>query len=112
MSTFGQTLRKLRISRGRGLRETARLVNISPSYLSRIERGMERPPRPEVIKAITGALAIRPDVLFELSSSTDPEITNLLHERPKVLELVRAIKDSDISDEQLSTILSWVNEEL
>jgi predicted transcriptional regulator len=50
MKNFGETIRDLRVAQDFGLRETASKVGISPAYLSRIERGKERPPRPEVIK--------------------------------------------------------------
>ncbi|WP_353632699.1 helix-turn-helix transcriptional regulator [Escherichia coli] len=77
MKNFGETIRDLRVAQGLGLRETAIKVGISPAYLSRIERGKERPPRPEVIKELAKILAADPDVLFRLSSSTDPEVVRL-----------------------------------
>ncbi len=40
-----------------GLRTAAERLGISPAYLSRIERGKERPPKPEVIKRIIAVLA-------------------------------------------------------
>ena len=64
MSSFGETIRDLRVAQSLGLREAAGLVGISPAYLSRIERGKESPPRPEVIKALAKVLAADPDVLF------------------------------------------------
>ena len=62
MKNFGETLRDLRVAQDLGLRETATKVGISPAYLSRIERGKERPPRPEVIKELAKVLAADPDV--------------------------------------------------
>ena len=72
MKNFGETIRELRVAQDLGLRETAVKIGISPAYLSRIERGKERPPRPEIIKVLAKLLAADPDVLFRLSSSTDP----------------------------------------
>lgn len=112
MSAFGETVRELRLAQGLGLRETASLVEISPAYLSRIERGKERPPKPDVIKALARVLAADPDVLFRLSSSTDPDITALLRERPRVLEVIRTIMEHEVTDEQLERLLTWFEDDL
>jgi len=105
MNSFGDTIRDLRVAQDLGLRETASKVGISPAYLSRIERGKERPPRPEVIKALAKVLAADPDVLFRLSSSTDPEVVDFLHEQHEVMELIRYIKEAGLSAEAIAQLL-------
>lgn len=105
MKSFGETIRDLRVAQDLGLRETAGKVGISPAYLSRIERGKERPPRPEVIKELAKVLAADPDVLFRLSSSTDPEIVDFLHEQPEAMNLLRFLKESNFSVEELKQLL-------
>jgi transcriptional regulator with XRE-family HTH domain len=105
MKTFGETIRELRLAQDFGLREAAVTIGISPAYLSRIERGKERPPRPEVIKALAKLLAADPDVLFRLSSSTDPDVAAYLHEQPLILHLVRFIMDSGFSSEEIDQLL-------
>ena len=57
MKNFGESIRDLRLAQDFGLRETATKVGISPAYLSRIERGKEGPPWPEVIKKLAKVLA-------------------------------------------------------
>ena len=47
-------------------------LGISPAYLSRVERGKERPPRPELVKRMAALLGGSPDLLFRLAESTDP----------------------------------------
>lgn len=110
MTAFSETLRQLRVAQNMGLRETASKVGISPAYLSRIERGKEPPPKPEVIKELARVLAADPDVLFRLSSSTDPDITQFLKDQPRVLELVRLLQSSDVTDERLEEILQVVQQ--
>ncbi len=105
MKSFGETIRDLRVAQDLGLRETAGKVGISPAYLSRIERGKEHPPRPEVIKVLAKVLAADPDVLFRLSSSTDPEVAGFLHDRPEIMNLLRFIKDANFSDEDIKRLL-------
>lgn len=108
MTKFGETIRQLREAQQLGLRETATLVGISPAYLSRIERGKEHPPKPEIIKALAKVLAADPDVLFRLCPSTDPDIVSLLKERPKVLELVRLVMAKELSDEQITKVERFI----
>ena len=105
MKNFGETIRDLRIAQDLGLREMATKVAISPTYLSRIERGKERPPRPEVIKELAKVLAADPDVLFRLSSSTDPEVVGFLHDQPEVMNLLRFIKDSAFTEAEVKRLI-------
>ena len=112
MSKFGETLRELRVAQELGLREMAGMIDISPTYLSRIERGKESPPKPEVIKALARVLAADPDVLFRLCPSTDPAITSLLKERPKVMNLVRLIMDEALSDDQIDRIQTYIENDI
>jgi len=105
VNNFGDTIRELRTAQDFGLRETAGKIGISPAYLSRIERGKEKPPKPEVIKALAKELAADPDVLFHLSSSTDPEVSDFLNDQPEAMELLRFIKDSEFTPKQLELLL-------
>lgn len=105
MKNFGETIRDLRVAQDFGLRETAARVGISPAYLSRIERGKEKPPRPEIIKELAKVLAADPDVLFRLSSSTDPEVVNFLHDHPEIMNLLRYIKSTRFSEAEIKSLM-------
>jgi len=105
MNSFGEIIRDLRQAQNLGLREAAVKVGISPAYLSRIERGKESPPRPEIIKELAKVLAADPDVLFRLSSSTDPEVVSFLHERPEIMNLLRLIKDANFTSVEVDRLI-------
>lgn len=105
MTKFGETLRELRVAQDLGLRATAVKAGISPAYLSRIERGKERPPSPEVIKTLARELAADPDVLFRLSASTDPEVVEYLYSAPEIMSLVRFLADSKFSGVQIDELI-------
>lgn len=105
MKNFGETIRDLRVAQDLGLRETAIRVGISPAYLSRIERGKERPPRPEVIKELAKILAADPDVLFRLSSSTDPEVVDYLHDQPEVMNLLRYVMEACFTEDEIKSLV-------
>ncbi|MEB3175584.1 MAG: helix-turn-helix transcriptional regulator [Cyanobacteriota bacterium] len=112
MSKFGETIRQLRVAQELGLRELASMVDISPTYLSRIERGKESPPAPRVIEELARVLAADPDVLFRLCPSTDPEIASFLKKRPKVMGLVRLIVDEALSDDQIDRIQIYIENDI
>jgi len=103
---FGSVVRELRVAQDLGLREMAGKIGISPAYLSRIERNKERPPKPEIIKALAKELATDPDILFRHSTSTDPDVTSYLHEEPEVMGLLRFVQESEFTTEQLKKLLT------
>ena len=80
-------------------------IGISPAYLSRIERGKEHPPRPEIIKELAKVLAADPDVLFRLSASTDPDIVDYLHNRSEVMNLLRFLKDAEFTEPEIESLI-------
>ncbi|HOX41186.1 MAG TPA: helix-turn-helix transcriptional regulator [bacterium] len=104
MNKFGETIRELRTAQDLGLRETATKVGISPAYLSRIERGKETPPRPEIIQSLAKILAADPDVLFRLSSSTNPDLIEYINLNPELLKLFRYFKEKSFSAEEISNV--------
>ena len=110
MKDFGKTIRNLRIAQDLGLRETAAKIGISPAYLSRIERGKERPPRPKFIKELAKELAADPDVLFRLSSSTDPDVAEYLHDQPGVMNLLRYIKNANFTESEIQSLIQTAEE--
>ena len=81
---FGGTIREMREAQKLGLRVAADRLNISPAYLSRIERGKERPPKPELVKRMATLLGGDPDRLFRLAESTDPDLAAYMHRVPRI----------------------------
>ena len=89
---FGETVREMREAQNLGLRVAAERLGISPAYLSRIERGKENPPKPELIKKMAMLLGGDADVLFRLAASTDPDIAEYMNIVPNVPEFLRTAK--------------------
>jgi HTH-type transcriptional regulator, competence development regulator len=107
MGCFGETIRNLRVALNFGLRETAIKAGISPTYLSRMERGKERPPKPEVIKELAKVLAADPDVLFRLASSTDPDIGDFLNHHPQIMNLLRYLMEASLTDDDINFLIQY-----
>ena len=96
---FGGTVREMREAQQLGLRATAERLGISPAYLSRIERGKEKPPRPELVKRLATLLGGDSDLLFRLAESTDPDIADYIHTEPGVAEFLRTARGLGLSSD-------------
>jgi transcriptional regulator with XRE-family HTH domain len=105
---FGETVREMREAQKLGLREAADRLAISPAYLSRIERGKERPPKPDLIKKIATLLGGDADLLFRLASSTDPDIAEYLNLVPNVPTFLRTAIDLRLTSEDFAELIAEV----
>ena len=101
---FGETIREMREARRVGLREAAERLAISPTYLSRIERGKERPPRPELVKKLARLLGGDADLLFRLAQSTDPDLVEYIHLTPSVPEFLRTTMSLGFTSEDFAAL--------
>lgn len=107
MSDFASTIRSLRLAQGYGLREAADLLSISPAYLSRLERAKENAPNPDIIKRMAKLYAADPDVLFRLTSSTDPTLSDFLCEHEEVVTFLRLLISRGSSKEEISKAIEY-----
>lgn len=102
MSIFGSTIRGLREDKKWSLRALGDAARVSASYLSRIERGREPPPPPEIIARIGDALGAEDDVLFSLAEKIDPELERYIR-LPQVLKFLRAALTLQLTEEDFLT---------
>ena len=106
--SFGETIREMREAQGMGLRTAAECLGISPAYLSRVERGKERPPRPELVKRMAALLGGSPDLLFRLAESTDPDLAEYIHLVPNVPEFLRTARELKLTSEDFEALIEEV----
>lgn len=106
--TFGETVREMRTAQGMGLRTAAERLGISPAYLSRVERGKERPPKPEVVKRMAILLGSDPDLLFRLAESTDPDLSEYIHQTARLPEFLRTAKAMKLTSEDFAMLTEEV----
>jgi transcriptional regulator with XRE-family HTH domain len=52
MESFGSYMRRLRKSRGLTLKQVETHANVSNAYISQIERGLRKPPHPDILKRL------------------------------------------------------------
>jgi transcriptional regulator with XRE-family HTH domain len=94
----------MREAQDMGLRAAADRLGISPAYLSRIERGKEHPPKPDVIKRIATLLGGDPDLLFRLAASTDPSLAEYIHLVPNVPDFLRTAMAQKLTSEDFEAL--------
>ena len=75
------------------LRQVAGRVGFQPTYLSKIERGIEPPPSEETIKRLAHELDIQPDVLLAMAGKISSDLRDVICRRPELFsELIRSLK--------------------
>lgn len=75
---FGPFIRESREARAITLRGLARLLEIEPAYLSKIERGIFPPPSEALILKIAAHLAEDPDRLLALAGKIPSDIKDMI----------------------------------
>lgn len=80
---FGPTVRAWREEKEIGLRRFAEQVEMSPTYLSKVERGDFPPPGEEKILAIAKVLDKDPDELLALAGRVASDLGEIIQQKPK-----------------------------
>lgn len=97
--TFGAILKNLRLDKGVGLRELAKMIGKSPSYLSEIETGHVPPPSADMIVDIAAALGGCKQELLAAASKMDPQITEYVAHQPEAADFLRKAREYGFSRE-------------
>jgi transcriptional regulator with XRE-family HTH domain len=93
---LGPLLRSLRATRGLGLRETARLAHLSPTYLSRMEAGHEARPSEDALCRLDQVLDVSPDALLHAAGRAPGDVlAYVLLGGPGLWAHLRALRERD-----------------
>ena len=96
---FGAFIRREREGREIGLREMAKKIGVSPTYLSKIERDEFTPPAEGKVRAIAGVLGLDADELLALAGRVASDLTEIIRERPREMaDFLRAAKGLTVED--------------
>lgn len=107
---FGATIRRLREERGIGLRKFAKLVAMSPTYLSKVERDEFKPPAEEKVVEIADALGQDRDWLLALAGRVASDLSDIIRREPRGMATFLRAADG-LSAEQLATLAEEAREE-
>jgi transcriptional regulator with XRE-family HTH domain len=80
---FGEFVRRERLARGIGLREMAKMIEVSATYLSKVERDEFSPPAEDKVKKIAGIIGQDADELLALAGRVASDLTDIIRERPR-----------------------------
>lgn len=98
-NTFGPTVRRRREEREIGLREMAKQIGVSPTYLSKLERDQLPPPAEDKVNAIADILGFDRDELLALAGRVSSDLTEIIRENPRELAaLLRTAKGRTAED--------------
>ena len=99
-ASLGQYLRKAREEKQAregnafSLRQVAARIGVEPSYLSKIERGLEPRPSEQTTRALAKALGEDPDALLAMAGKVSQDLQEIIRRRPKLFaELIRELKN-------------------
>src|SRR6266581_2964650 len=83
--SFGALVRREREAKEIGLREMAKKIGVSPTYLSKIERGDFDPPAEDKVRKIAEIIGRDPDELLALAGRVASDLTDIIRQRPREL---------------------------
>ena len=90
---FGAFIRRERERREIGLREMAKMIDVSPAYLSKIEREEFQPPAEDKVRSIAKIIGCDVDDLLARAGRVSTDITDIIKRRPiELATLLRSTK--------------------
>ena len=96
---FGAYVRQERERRDYGLREMAKMISVSPTYLSKIERDEFPAPAEDKVRKIAEIFDIDVDVLLALAGKVSSDLSEIIREHPRELAaLLRTTKGMTADD--------------
>ena len=105
--SFGAKIRALREAQKISLRKFAEKVDISPTYLSKIERDEFPPPAEDVVRKFADALNQDHDELLALAGRVSSDLPKIIRERPR--ELATFLRTaSELSPEEMAKLTRYL----
>jgi transcriptional regulator with XRE-family HTH domain len=105
--TLGDVVREARNSAKLSLRDLAKRINKTPSYISDIEND-RRIPSEDVIRDIAKVLNLEFDEIMALAGRLGSRAERYIKRHPIVGVLLRRISDGNLQDEDLKKLLQQV----
>ena len=97
---FGAFIRREREGREIGLREMAKKIGVSPTYLSKVERDEFSPPAEDRVRKIAEILDLDPDELLARAGKVSSDLTEIIRRQPREMaNFLRSAGDRLTADE-------------
>ncbi len=102
--TFGTLVRRERVAREIGLREMAKMIGVSPTYLSKVERDEFGPPAEDKVRAIAAIIDQDADELLGLAGRVSKDLSEIIRKKPReTAALLRTV--DGLSSEQVASLV-------
>src|SRR3981081_2070499 len=96
---FGEFVRREREAKEIGLREMAKMIGVSPTYLSKVERDEFAPPAEDKVKAIAKIIGCDTDELMARADRVSSDLSDIIKRHPQELgPLLRTTKGLTADD--------------
>ncbi len=90
---FGALVRREREAKELGLREMAKMIGVSPTYLSKVERDEFPPPAEDRVKQIAKVIGYDADELLALAGRVASDLSDIIKRHPvELAALLRTTK--------------------
>ena len=100
--TYGAFTRRVREQKEVGLREFARLLGVSATYVSQVERDELPPPAEARVDKTAELLGIDRDELMALAGKVGTDLEDIIRDKPKatatLLRLVKRMSANELDD--------------
>ena len=96
---FGEFVRSAREAKEIGMREMAKMIGVSPTYLSKVERDEFAPPAEDKVKAIAQVIGCDVDELLARAGRVASDLSDIIRRHPAELAgLLRTTKGLTTED--------------
>lgn len=103
---LGDRVRRRRLEKKLGLREAASILEISPTYLSRIETSEEKsPPAEDVVRRIATLLEDNFDELMALAGRVPADVAKIIASDPTLPDYLRSVQQRRLTGQELKGML-------
>ncbi|MDA9651500.1 NTP transferase domain-containing protein [Pelagibacteraceae bacterium] len=110
--TFGEYVKKLRLKSKIGLRELARKLEISATYLNDIEKQKRSAPKSETVSKIAKLLSADTELVLDLASKSRKDIAadlqKMISKSPETVKLLRAINGSSPTEKKIKEMRGYL----
>ena len=102
--TFGEHIRTWREERGVGLRRFAKAVGVSPTFVSKMDRGLGPLPGVATIRKMAAFFDRNPDELLALADKVAVDVLSIIIKQPAYARFLRA--HAHLTKDQWDTLAS------
>lgn len=96
---FGAFIRAQREAKEIGLREMAKMIGVSPTYVSKVERDEFPPPAEDKVRLIAGVIGCDVDELLARAGKVASDLSGIIKQQPKEMaSFLRAAKGLTADD--------------